>query len=104
MMRLLKKYLLWAIAGGAFYFILSHHFIVIGHSVKMLKKTKLSLNYTMFSTKGMRNDAILSIPEMREVGIGKLMVEAGMITEEELDAYMFKLAEREEEAAAEDDD
>ena len=103
MMRLLKKYLLWAIAGGAFYFILSHHFIVIGHSVKMLKKTKLSLNYTVFSTKGMRNDAILSILELREVGIGKLMLQAGMITEDELDAYMIKLAEREEEAAAEED-
>jgi hypothetical protein len=97
MMRLLKKYLLWAIAGGAFYFILSHHFIVIGHSVKMLKKTKLSLNYTMFSTKNMRSDAILSIPELREVGIGKLLVEAGMMTEEELDAYMIRLAEKEEE-------
>ena len=76
----------------------------VKHSIKMLKKTKLSLNYTMFSTKGMRNDAILSIPEMREVGIGKLMLEEGMITQEELDAYMFKFAEREEEAAAEDDD
>jgi len=95
--RQLKKYLLWAIAGGAFYFILSHHFIVIGHSVKMLKKTKLSLNYTMFSTKNMRSDAILSIPELREVGIGKLLLQAGMITEDELDAYMTKLREKEEE-------
>ena len=93
----LKKYLLWAIAGGVFYFILSHHFIVIGHSVKMLKKTKLSLNYTMFSTKNMNNHAILSIPELREVGIGKLLLKMGRITEEELDSFMIKLAEKEEE-------
>lgn len=97
MMRQLRKYLLWAIAAGAFYFILSTHFIVIGHSVEMLKKTKLSLNYTMFSTKNMSNKAILSIPELRDAGIGDLLLKAGKITEEELEAFMIQLRAEEEE-------
>jgi len=97
MRKQLKKYLLWAIAAGAFYFILSTHFIVIGQSVKMLKKTKLSLNYTMFSTKNLNNKAILSIPELREVGIGDLLLKAGRITEEELEAFMIQLRAKEEE-------
>jgi hypothetical protein len=96
----MRKYLLWAIAAGAFYFILSHHFIVIGHSVKMLKKTKLSLNYTMFSTKNMNNKAILSIPELREVGIGDLLLKAGRITGDQLEAFMIQLREKEEEEGA----
>jgi hypothetical protein len=97
MIRQLRKYLIWALAIGAFYFVLSHHFIVIGRSVKMLKKAKLSLNYTIFSTKGMSNKAILSIPELREVGIGKLLLQSGRITETELEAFMDQLREKEEE-------
>ena len=97
MMRQLRKYLIWALAAGAFYFILSHHFIIIGRSVEMLKKAKLSLNYTIFSTKGMSNRAILSIPELREVGIGKVLLKSGKITETELDAFMDQLRKKEEE-------
>jgi hypothetical protein len=97
MMRQLRKYLIWALAAGAFYFILSHHFIIVGSSVKMLKKAKLSLNYTIFSTKGMSNKAILSIPELREVGIGKLLLKSGKISEDELDNFMVQLREKEEE-------
>jgi hypothetical protein len=93
----LKKYLIWALVAGAFYFILSHHFIIIGTSVKMLKKAKLSLNYTIFSTKGMSNKAILSIPELREVGIGQLLLKSGKIGEGELDNFMVQLREKEEE-------
>lgn len=97
MMRQLKKYLIWALAAGAFYFILSHHFIIVGRSVKLLKKAKLSLNYTIFSTKGMSNKAILSIPELREVGIGQLLLKSGKISEDELDKFMVQLREKEEE-------
>ena len=97
MMRQLKKYLLWGLVAGAFYFLLSHHFIIIGRSVKMLNKTKLSLNYTVFSTNKMSYHAILSIPELREVGIGKLLLRTGRITDEELDAFMIQLRAKEEE-------
>ena len=97
MMRQLKKYLLWGLAAGAFYFLLSHHFIIVGRSVKMLNKAKLSLNYTVFSTNKMSNQSILSIPELREVGIGKVLVRTGRITEDELDAFMIQLREKEDE-------
>ena len=96
MMRQLKKYLIWAIAWGALYFIMSHHFIIVGRSVNMLRKSKLSLNYTIFSTKGMSAKAILSIPELREDGIGELLVETGRMTEEQLELMLDQMREKEE--------
>ncbi len=92
----LKKYLIWAIAGVAFYFVLSHHFIIVGKSIKLLSKAKLSMNYTIFSTKGMSNKAILSIPELRAAGMGALLLKTGKISEEELEAFMDQLREKEE--------
>lgn len=85
-MQYLKKLLIWVIAAGAAYFILSHHFILVDSSFKLLKKSNLTLNYTIFSTKGKTNKAILSIDELREDGIGELLLEAGRITEEELES------------------
>jgi hypothetical protein len=78
-----KKIIIWAIIVGIFYSLLSFHFIFFGSSVKLLKKSSLTLNYTFFSAQGKTNESILAIDELREDGIGDLLVEMGKMSEEE---------------------
>ena len=92
-MKFRKKLLIWAIAGAVVYFVLSYHFIFVENSIKLLKKSRLTLNYTLFSTKGKTNESILSIDELREDGIGDLLVEAGRLTEQELESLLNKIEE-----------
>ena len=84
-MAFLKKMLILCVIAGAAYTLLSYHFIMINNSVKLLKKSHLTLEYTIFSTMSKTNKAILAIDELREDGIGELLLEAGKITEDELE-------------------
>ena len=92
-MKFRKKLLIWVIVGAVIYSLLSYHFIFVENTVKLLKKSSLTLNYTLFSTKGKTNESILSIDELREDGIGDLLVEAGRLTEEELEVLLSKIEE-----------
>ena len=92
-MKFRKKLLIWAIAGAVVYFVLSYHFIFVENTIKLLPKSSLTLNYTLFSTKGKTNESILSIDELREDGIGDLLVEAGRLTEQELESLLSKIEE-----------
>jgi hypothetical protein len=83
-----KKIIILAILGAALYFSVGYHFILIGSKVKMLKKSSPTLNYTFFNAKGKTNRSILSIDELREDGIGDLLVEMGMMSEEEREILM----------------
>ena len=87
-MNRLKKLLIWVAAAFAFYFILSHHFILIGNSVKLLKKSELTLDYTLFSAKGKKIDSIIAIPELRKDGIGQLLLDEGKLTRDQLESLM----------------
>ena len=87
-MNRLKKLLIWVAAGAAFYFILSHHFILIGNDVKLLKKSELTLHYTLFSAKGKKIDSIIAIPELRRDGIGQLLLDEGKLTRDQLESLM----------------
>ncbi len=86
----LKKILTIGIICAVCYMLLAYHYIVIDKSVKMLKKSELTLKYTVFSTKAKEVEKILDIPELWDVGIGDLLVEAGKISEENLEAYRIK--------------
>ncbi len=92
-MKFRKKLLIWVIVGAVIYSLLSYHFIFVENTVKLLKKSSLTLNYTLFSTKGKTNESILAIDELREDGIGDLLVEAGRLTEEELESLLNKIEE-----------
>lgn len=92
-MAFIKKILIWAVIIWIGYFILSHHFIIIGHSVKVLKKSHLTLEYTIYNAKGKSNKTILAIDELREDGIGDILLEAGLITEKDLDRLIESLEE-----------
>lgn len=94
--QVLKKYLIWAVLAGILYGLLSYHFILVGKSVKVLEKSELTLNYTFYSTNGKRNSTIMSIDDLREDGIGEILVDSGLMSQEEYDMYMNKYTYQEE--------
>ena len=92
-MRYLRKFVFWVVIVAIAYFILAYHYIIVGRSVVPLKKASLTLNYTIYNTKGKTNKTIMGNKELREDGIGDLLVEAGRMTPEELDRWkeIYKL-------------
>jgi len=90
MQRRFRTLVIWGIIGGIFYFLLSHHIIFVGSKVKLLKKSNLTLEYTVFSTQGKANASIIGIDPLRQSGIGEILVEMGKMSEEELDRLLDK--------------
>jgi hypothetical protein len=90
MLKTLKKYMLWAIIGGAFYFLMSYHIVFHGREVHLLEKATLSLEYTFFSLKDKKMSNIMKIDALRQDGIGDLLVELGLMTDEEKFAWEQK--------------
>jgi len=90
MQRGLKKLVIWAVILGCGYFILSNHFIFIGSDLRLLRKSHLTLENTFFSTQGKSIESIMNVDDLRKDGIGKLLVEKGKITEEQLDEILEK--------------
>jgi hypothetical protein len=78
-----KKLLLFAVLGAIFYFLLSYHVILTNRGTRLLRKSTFTLEYTFFSTKGKSNKTILAIDALREDGIGDLLKEQGLMSEEE---------------------
>ena len=90
MQKGLKKLVIWAVLLACGYYVLSHHFIFIGSDLRLLKKSKLTFEYTLFSTQGKSIESIMNVDELRKDGIGKLLVEKGKITEDQLEAILEK--------------
>jgi hypothetical protein len=94
-MVFLKRVLFWGILIGVAYVILGYHFIFYGKKPILLKKTKFSLSYTVFSIPKEKmlksNETILDIKALRKAGIADVLVEIGRMTDEEkeriLDEY-----------------
>lgn len=92
MVTRIKQYLLILIGLAAFFFILSHHFIFTSwKEIDLLKKDKLSLEYTFFSLKQANPTKVMRIDVLREAGIGDIMVERGLISQEGLDRIERKI-------------
>jgi hypothetical protein len=79
----IKQYILIAVIVVAGYFLVNNHFIFYGHQVYLLKKPSYHLHYTFYSIKGKRPRSIMKIDCLREAGIGDLLVELGIIDEEQ---------------------
>jgi hypothetical protein len=99
-MKGIKRILFFAVLGGLLYVVLSYHFIFVGNSVKMLKKTQLTLKYTIFSTKAKSVGSILAIDELRKAGIAELLIKMGK-KGKALDRYRSESEEGEEEESEE---
>ena len=90
MQKRLKKLVIWAVMLACGYFILGHHFIFIGSDLRVLKKSNLTLEYTIFSTQGKTIESIMNVDDLRKDGIGDLLVETGKLTQDQLDAILDK--------------
>ena len=90
MQKNLRKLVIWAVILACGYFILSHHFIFIGTDLRLLRKSHLTLEYTIFSTQGKSIESIMNVDDLRNDGIGELLVEKGKITEQQLEAILEK--------------
>ena len=79
----IKQYILIVVIAVAGYFVMDNHFIFYGTKIHLLKKTSLHLHYTFFSIKEKRPSSVMKIDYLRKAGIGNLLVELGMINEEQ---------------------
>jgi hypothetical protein len=96
-MYFLKKVLVVAFIGAVVYFLMGYHYIFVGKQMKMLKKSEFTLKYTFYSVKGRSNASIMAIEDLYKDGIGQLLVDAGMMSESELNEYNVRMdAESEE--------
>lgn len=88
MVEQIKKYIIFAVIGAVFYFLLSYHFVIFGRTVKLLEKEELSMTETFVNVAIDELTTPLVIlrqhPETRRDGLGELMVEMEVITETEL--------------------
>ena len=83
MKQRLKQYLLIALAVAILYFVLDNHFIFQEKRVYLLQKTSLNLHDTFVSLHNKRPETIMENEDLRDAGIGDLLVELGMLTDEE---------------------
>lgn len=79
----IKQYILIGLLAAAGYFIMDNHFIIYGKDIRLLQKTSLHLHYTFFSVKGKSPAKIMEIDYLRDAGIGDLLVEMGVIDDEQ---------------------
>lgn len=82
MIKRLKQYAIIAAAGFALWSLLDYHFIFEGHHVHLLEKTELNLHETFVSLHNKKPETLLKNDRLREAGIGDLLVELGMLTED----------------------
>ncbi|MGD8833315.1 MAG: hypothetical protein PVJ84_00715 [Desulfobacteraceae bacterium] len=98
MVNRLKQYLLIGIVLATFYFLLSHH--IIFTSVKefaVLKKQELTLKETFYSLNNKSIMDILRNDRLMDAGIEDVLLEWGMVSEEQLDSLLRKInSERKE--------
>lgn len=92
MMQRLKQYLLIALAAAALYFVMDNHFVMKKNRFYLLQKTSLNLNDTFVSLDNKRPETIMEKDDLREAGIGDLMVELGMLTDEKKSQLESKYA------------
>ena len=84
-MVFVKKIIIFAIIAAVCYFLFSYHYIMNGFvDVRLLKKSSMTLKYTVYNVKGKDPERILKIKELRDDGIGEVLVDMGVISEEKL--------------------
>jgi hypothetical protein len=82
MKQRLKQYGLIAVAAALIWFVLDNHFVFSGKSVRLLKKETLDLHDTFISLDNKKPESLISNDRLREAGIGDLMVELGILSDD----------------------
>jgi hypothetical protein len=92
MLKVIKKYMLYGVIILVVYLLLAYHCIYVGgKDVRFLKKEHPNLKYTFFSIQSKQPENILKIDDLRYAGIGDILVDIGMISEEEKVALEHKI-------------
>jgi len=92
MKQRLKQYLLIALAAAALYFVMGNHFIFKKNRFYLLQKTTLNLHDTFVSLDNKRPETIMENDDLRDAGIGDLLVELEMLTDEKKSQLESKYA------------
>ena len=79
MWKKINRLLLIIIVAVFGYLLLSFHVVYFGNAVKVLKKARLTSEYTFVNAKDLSPEAILKIDTLREAGIGDALVEMGKL-------------------------
>ena len=82
MKQRIKQYIFIALAAAALYFVLDNHFVFYGRDVHLLKKTSLNLHNTFVSLDNKRPESLMKIDRLRDAGIGEILVDLDLLTEE----------------------
>ncbi|MFO8085134.1 MAG: hypothetical protein R6U27_12535 [Desulfobacterales bacterium] len=83
MLKRIKQYFFIALIIGTVYFSLSRHIIFYGKDFYLLEKQDLTLEYTFFSIQEKPAEKILKIDPLRRAGIGSILVNLDLISDEE---------------------
>ncbi len=84
MNKRIKQYLMWIVAAGVLYFLLSYHIIYSNKKFYLLEKSEKTLEYTFYSFDNKKPEHILEVDDLRYDKVGELLVELGMISEDEM--------------------
>ena len=82
MWKRLNRFILIIIIAAFGYLLLSFHIVYFGNAVKVLKKVRITSEYTFVNVKGLPPESILKIDTLREAGIGDTLVEMGKLDKE----------------------
>jgi hypothetical protein len=85
MWKRINRFILIIIIAAAGYILLSFHVVYFGSAVKVLKKARMTSEYTFVNAKGMPAESILKIDTLREACIGDTLVEMGKLDKDRKD-------------------
>jgi hypothetical protein len=92
MLSQLKKYFWIALGLAVLYCLLAYHYVFFSlTSFEMLKKNELNFRYTFYNVVDKSPEKIMKIDSLREAGIGELLVERGVVSDEKLDKILRQI-------------
>jgi len=92
MLQRIRNFLIIVAIVGIFYFLLSNHVLFYSvTSFELLKKSEPSFKYTFVSLRAVNPEKLLRNDTLRADGIGELLVERGLLTQQKADAILRQI-------------
>jgi len=82
MWKKINRFILIILIAVFGYLLLSFHVVYFGNAIKVIKKARLTSEYTFVNVKGLPAESILKIDTLREAGIGDTLVEMDKLDKE----------------------